>query len=888
VVELCHGAVGGNRCADYLAAANLARPSLDHLFSAFLVGDEGAPRKSLLPKALGLRHPELAERLEAERERLVVANQRRKAMLIVARSEALLDVLAEIVTRSERQKRARSRLDFDDLIERLGALFADPAQADWVRYKLDAGITHVLVDESQDTNPEQWHVVQQLADEFFVGDSAVERPRTLFAVGDEKQSIYSFQGAEPALFVATGRRYRQAALAVDRRFEEVPLHTSFRTLQGVLAAVDLVFAAPTQQQAVLSADRPVAHDTARPEAGGMVTLWPPLQDEEPDVDPENWPLEPQEMVKSAARRLAERLAGEIAGWLRDGRRLGARNVAVRPGDILILVQSRSLLFAELIRALGQRNIPTPGADRLAVTGHIAVLDLLALADVLLTPADNLQLGALLRSPLFDISEDDLMALAAGRSGTLWEAVAASTLPQAREAAARLRRWRGELDFGRPFEFYAEVLYRDGGLRRFHARLGAEVDDVMTEFLDLALAHEQTENPTLQGFVAAMRARDVSIRRELAEAAGGVRVMTVHGAKGLEAPIVILADAASTPGNGQSPPVFVMKDAPGPLFVHAANKGQHVAASMALRDAAGAAEAAEYWRKLYVGMTRAEDELYVTGYLTRRGRIEDTWYAAIEAALDPVARRIEAADGEVLAKIFPADAGAAAALGTPDELTAAPAGGPLHLPALPQPTPVPVVTPSSAYAASPPEQVLLAATESLGTAETARRAGLALHALLQHLPQVAPAERTKIVEKALPVLLPEAPERHAELARKALAILGNPRFAELFGPNSRAEVPFLVEARRGDAPVRLAGRIDRMVVANDRVLVVDYKSDAVPAGSVSEVPATYLTQVGLYAHVASQLFPELGVQAGILWTSLESLMIIPPATLRDAVSAFTMR
>jgi len=888
VVELCHGAVGGNRCADYLAAANLARPSLDHLFSAFLVGDEGEPRKSLLPKALRLARPELAERLEAERDRLVVANQRRKAMLIVARSEALLDVLAEIVTRYERQKRARSRLDFDDLIERLGALFADPAQADWVRYKLDAGITHVLVDESQDTNPEQWHVVKQLADEFFVGDSAVERPRTLFAVGDEKQSIYSFQGAEPALFVETGRRYRQAALAVDRRFEEVPLHTSFRTLQGVLEAVDLVFAAPAQQQAVLSGDQPVVHDTARPEAGGTVTLWPPLQDVEPAVDAENWPLEPQEMVKSAARRLAERLAGEIAGWLTAGRRLGARDVAVRPGDILILVQSRSLLFAELIRALGQRNIPTPGADRLAVTGHIAVLDLLALADVLLTPADDLQLAALLRSPLFDISEDDLMALAAGRSGTLWQALPASSLPQAQEAAARLRRWRGELDFDRPFEFYAEILYRDGGLRRFHARLGAEVDDVMAEFLDLALAHEQTQNPSLQGFVAAMRARDVSIRRELAEAAGGVRVMTVHGAKGLEAPIVILADAASTPGSGQSPPVFVMKDAPGPLFVHAANKRQHVPASTALRDAAGAAEAAEYWRKLYVGMTRAEDELYVTGYLTRLGRIEDTWYAAIEAALDSGARRIADAEGRVLAKVFPAAAGDVAAFGVSAALAALPADGPLHLPPLPRPSPIQMVTPSSAYAASDPGRVLATAAESLGDAEQAREAGLALHALLQHLPNVARAERQKIVEKALPVLLPNAPQRHAELARKALAILDNPAFAELFGPTSRAEVPFLLEAKRGGTPIRLAGRIDRMVVAKDRVLVVDYKSDAVPAGTVSEIPASYLTQVGLYAHVASQLFPELGVQAGILWTSLESLMIIPPAALRDAVSAFTMR
>src|SRR5690606_39138619 len=254
-----------------------------------------------------------------------------------------------------------------------------------------------------------------------------------------------------------------------------------------------------------------------------------------------------------------RIAAEIRGWVDSHRPLGHRGRAVTPDDVLVLVQSRNVLFQEIIRALRLQHLPTPGADRLGVTGHIAVLDLLALIDVLLNPADDLQLAALLRSPLFDVSEDDLFQLASPRSGgqRLWSALLATTIPNAREAADRLTRWRAELDFERPYEFLTRVLYAEGGLKRFHARLGTEVDEVLSEFLELAIAHEQTEQPSLQGFAADMRRRNVSIKRELAEGGSGVRVMTVHGAKGLEAPVVILADATAKPSGSQTgTPVYL--------------------------------------------------------------------------------------------------------------------------------------------------------------------------------------------------------------------------------------------------------------------------------------------------------------------------------------------
>ncbi|WP_407649170.1 3'-5' exonuclease [Devosia algicola] len=330
----------------------------------------------------------------------------------------------------------------------------------------------------------------------------------------------------------------------------------------------------------------------------MVTLWPPVhQPNESDADNE-WPLEPQGTEKTAPRQLAERIAGQIKCWIDTRRTHGPRGQVVTANDVLILVQARNVLFHEIIRALIKADLPTPGADRLAVTGHIGVLDLLALCDVLLNPADDLQLAALLRSPLFDVSEDDLLALAHDRgNNTIWQRLADSNLASARDAAERLQRWRSQLDYERPYEFFAAVLYADNGLKRFHARFGSEIDDVFAEFLTLALEHEQTDQPSLQGFVTAMRTRQISIKRDLAETGAGVRVMTVHGAKGLEAPIVILADATSTPSPQKlGNPVYLVEESPGPMLIHASSVGHHTEHTLPFRTLDEDNQKAEYWRK----------------------------------------------------------------------------------------------------------------------------------------------------------------------------------------------------------------------------------------------------------------------------------------------------
>ncbi|HEY0033367.1 MAG TPA: UvrD-helicase domain-containing protein, partial [Devosia sp.] len=800
---------GGSRLEDKLAALDQDNPEPEGWLRAFLTKDDTVPVRFPV-KAISTADPALAEQLVAEAERLASIAETRRTAGLIDRSDAMLDIVAAIAEHYEARKRARSLLDFDDLVSKLASLF-ETQSADWVRYKLDAGIDHILVDESQDTNGEQWRVVKAITAEFFSGAGAVDRPRSLFAVGDQKQSIYSFQGAEPKLFGETGREYQRLAENAQVPFRPLPLHTSFRTLPEILRAVDLVSDAPHIQAALLETDK-VHHNTARLMRGGSVTLWPPVQQAGDAPGGGEWPVNTVEAEQTAPRQVAMRIAREIDGWIKARRPLTGRGRAVTADDVMILVQSRGPLFAEIIRALRKLKIPTPGADRLNVTGHIGVMDLLALCDVLLNPADSLQLAALLRSPLFDVSEDDLFDLCQRGDGeTLWQALERCTAPFCREAADRLHRWRGALDFERPFEFLAQVLYAEGGLKRFHKRMGLEVDDVFAELLALAIEHEQTSQPSLQGFVSNLRTRSVSVKRELAETGGGVRVMTVHGAKGLEAPIVILADGCKKPLASQiSKPVYLLAEAPGPLLIHAAGAKGHVAGTLGHKQDIDRNIQAEYWRRLYVGMTRAEDELYVTGALTpgsdREKQLAGSWYEAIETALRPLAESQVDQNGREVALVYPLERVPPVPAKVAD---LRPSGGAdeLEFSAVAEPVVPLIVSPSTARGHLSQIEALDSLLEQTRSPDEARREGVVLHALLQHLVPIERALRPVIVPKALLALLPEAPERHEALGAKAMSILSRTELQHLFGRDSRAEVPFLVDALRDGEPIRLAGRID---------------------------------------------------------------------------------
>ncbi|MET1026283.1 MAG: double-strand break repair helicase AddA, partial [Dongiaceae bacterium] len=591
---------------------------------------EGEGRKKLITKALATQYPAAERALQVEQERLMRLRERLCAAVILADTMALLTLALDMLDRYENRKAATAKLDFDDLILKTRDLLRRPGIAPWVLYKLDGGLDHILIDEAQDTNPAQWQVIEALAGEFFVGEGAVDRPRTIFAVGDVKQSIYSFQGADPREFI--DRRTQFAALAGRERFNDVLLDVSFRSTDRVLELVDLVFSGDAAKGVVLPGEPALQHRVSRVGAAGAVTLWPRAV----PVDlaaPQAWaPPRIRDEAAAPVPRLAEAIAAEIQRLI-GSETLHDRGRQVRAGDILILARSRSTVFEAVIRALKTRSIPVAGIDRMHLLEQIAVLDLIAFGDFLLLPEDDLNLAALLKSPLIGLDEEALMALCLDRGArSLW-----SVLMQrgdgndaGAEAYRLLAGFLDRVEYLSPFALYGDLLAATGGRRRIYARLGPEAADAVDEFLALAQEYESHHTPSLQGFLHWLRTTDVEVKRELQDGNDQVRVMTVHGAKGLQAPIVFLIDQQRRRPNEDG--LFWIAAGGVDLPLWSPNRqADHPLTAKARQDRADAI-ALEENRLLYVALTRAEDRLYVCGTGSGAASAALGWHDHVAAAL----------------------------------------------------------------------------------------------------------------------------------------------------------------------------------------------------------------------------------------------------------------
>src|SRR5258707_912743 len=450
---------------------------------------------------------------------------------------ALVTIADAVISRYQAAKDRRGYLDYDDLIEKTLALLGEEGAA-WVHYKLDQGIDHVLIDEAQDTSPKQWDIIRRLTSEFFAGAGARFLKRTIFPVGDEKQSRFSFQSAAPRAFEVIHRAFDKLSKAGEHDFRHVRFRHPFRSGPNVLGAVDEVFARP-EAFAGLSADAvKTVHEPLADAAPGLVEIWDTTKPAD-KREIEAWDAPFDQLIETSPQvRLAAKIARNVKRWMKGG---------ARAGDVLVLVRQRGPLFEAVIRALKDLHVPVAGADRLVLTEHIAVMDLMVLADALLLPDDDLALATVLKSPLFGFDDEDLFEIAWERKSSLLAALRAQAHGNARFADAvgkleRMAEWGCDM----PFAFYARVLGAEGGRKRFLARLGHEADDALDEFLNLALDYERRETPSLQGFIAWLRTAQTDVKRDMEITRDEVRVMTVHGAKGLEAPIVVLADTTTPP------------------------------------------------------------------------------------------------------------------------------------------------------------------------------------------------------------------------------------------------------------------------------------------------------------------------------------------------------
>lgn len=801
---------------------------------------------------------------QAETADLVyTAVQKIKAIRLKEASSALFSVAKGIRAAYAQLKHRESVLDYDDLIAKTRALLEQNAMAAWVLFKLDGGLDHILVDEAQDTNTQQWSVIKTLADEFFAGLQDTPHPRTIFVVGDKKQSIYGFQGADPAEFERMHRFFSDRVTAARQRFETIPLNASFRSTNAVLALVNQVLACPAAAAGVLGEQETAPHVSTRTGHAGLVEIWPLEKAAESDA-PESWKPPVERIAEpSAVTRLAQKITHKIKEMLDNGDVLPSQNRAVCPGDFLILVQRRRQLTHELVRLFKELNIPVAGLDRLTLSDHIAVQDLIALMRFVLLPADDLNLACLLKSPLVGITEDQLMHAAMDRGKcSLFQALVDTNHP----VLERLQAFR-QLNALPPFEFLTRVLGEFGGRKAFVARLGHEVHEALDELMNLALTYEQTAAPSLQGFVYWLGARAIEIKRDLENAADAVRIMTVHASKGLQGNIVFLPDTTFVP---EQMPAFIKTPTGAPLWL--ARSALKTPAVNALCDTITDADQAEYRRLLYVALTRACDRLYICGYQTKRPVKEGCWYQLIGRALDSVLPPSGMENILLAPADNPADAvwlthtdtGLIRLTNSGDKVitsTTAPTKSAVLSPALPnwlyqpapsEPTPTRPLMPSRPTDDDgndhllPPDQAY------------ALRRGTFLHQLLQYLPDIAPEKRREAANKRCPadITVPD----------QLFQVLDDPRFAPLFGPGSLAEVPLV--GLVGNQVV--SGQADRLVILKDKVIVIDYKTNRRVPTSAAHIPVAYKNQMNAYKQLLKEIFPDKLICAYLLW--LENLTI----------------
>jgi ATP-dependent helicase/nuclease subunit A len=862
-------------------------------YLSIFCNQKGEPRQGVVGKPMQARHPGLAERLRVEQERVCALLARRRAAVTRDRTAALVTIAGNVIKSFRTEKDRRGLLDYDDLIEKTGELLTR-VEAAWVHYKLDLGIDHVLIDEAQDTSPRQWEVIERLVGEFATGEGARgQLGRTIFAVGDDKQSIFSFQGALPEAFAQKRRGFQRAYEAAGLRFLPIELKHSFRSVQVVLDAVDLVFKTPGALRG-LDDPVPTVHTAVRRKSPGLVEIWP-LNEPEKAAEVDGWDA-PFDTTSETSPRvtLARRIAKCVATWIAGGVRVGdgADRHAVSPGDILILVRQRGPLFEAVIRALKNAGIAVAGADRLILTEHIAVMDLLALADALMLPDDDLALATVLKSPLLGLSEEDLFGLAWQRAGSLRSALRtkAGANPALAQAQARLDRLAAAARRETPFGFYAHVLGPEGGRKRFLARLGAEAIDALDEFLNIALDYERREPASLQGFVAWLRGANAEVKRDMEISRDEVRVMTVHGAKGLEAPMVILADTTTPPaGPPQRQPRFlpvalkdVPPDTPRPL-VWLGRKDDDVPLTADARRRAGEAAENEHRRLLYVAMTRAADRLVVCGAVGERGKPPGCWYDLVHAALTPEATEAPADDGEGtvwrLHGAVPADTqpvraatiAAEAAGARPAWLDHdAPADRPAER----------AVSPSGAEAGD------IAAPAGGATERIKALArGTLVHRLLQALPAIAPERRAEAAHRHLArAATLFSVEEHDAMVEQVRLVLEDPRFGDLFGADSRAEVPIVGRVAVGGRAIAVSGQVDRLAITAGGVLIADYKTNRPAPRRPSEVPPAYVRQLALYRSVLARIYPDRPVRAALIWTEVPDLMEISAPELDRALTS----
>jgi len=862
---------------EWLYASESSRRTLFAKYcTAFLTRDHN-PIKRLVSKDILAKTPDILPALENEQSRLRDLTSKIKRAKIVQCTAALLNLTKTILQQFAQEKIKQNCLDYDDLIIKSGIVLTTANTSSWVLYKVDKTIDHLLIDEAQDTSLEQWEIIQALASEFFSGEGAERPPRTIFAVGDYKQSIYSFQRASPESFNKMREYFHSRANDAAAPWADIGLEVSFRSAAPILEAVDLVFeqafaAVATPDNKTLP---PLKHFCWRDQAPGLVELWPVLK---PSGDAKTTvrPLPTHVSAQLSPRtQLAQLVARRINTLLFD--RSSSHSDNFQPEDIMVLVRRRGPFVFDLLRELKNLNIPVTGIDRMTLADNIGVMDLISLGHFLLNPDDDLSLAEVLKSPLCNLDDKNLFDLAHPRVGSLWDSLRDLDTKSSQLQKARfvLKDMLAKVRHFTPSELYADLLITRNYKKYFVSRLGVECIDPINEFLSKSIEYEATKSSSLEGFIHWLENSNITARRDPTRHNDkSVKILTVHGAKGLESPIVFLPDTVQKSQNNS--PLLWPESGTFPIWVPNATLLDPLTREWILDKKKRGIE--EYHRLLYVAMTRAKDQLYICGWSETSNVADDCWHNIVSQTLKKVARETNEniSDDETTNKISHI---LQLANFRPKKKAMSHARAPRTKPTSPPPW-------VRSSLQNHPQQFSYRETstflqQSLLPA-TGRPTGELIAHLVNSLYAVAKSDWETAADKFIS-RLPQEQGLSGFVKDVTLKILGTPGLSFLFEDNTQGCVPISGPITYCQQTSLFHGSVDRLVDFGDSVLLVNFLVGNNCHSGALNPSDTFLRNIAIKASLAELVFPRKDVTSAILWTDEQKLQKLSHDMLKKCLS-----
>ncbi len=892
-----------NAFSDWLALPIEQRKKNLSIVENYLLTKDGLPRKTLITKRDG--DEQTLKQIETLQADYWALKQEYYAACILEQTLGAVHVAKAYLKIYNRLKKERNLMDYADQVRHTLELLSQDHIAPWILYKIDHGIEHVLIDEAQDTSPEQWDIIRKLTTDFFSGLGANDIQRTIFAVGDIKQSIYSFQGAEPQGFIDMREYYKAQVLAAQQNWESLPMIVNFRSSSSILASVDTVFQQPDTHAATLE-ETTIQHQTFKDFKwhAGTVELWPVFEQKSQKSDGSRYI--PTTLLRQPRPDIlmCTHIATTIKSWLNEKRVLDWTNAPIEPRDIMILVRKRGTLMQKLVNALKKQNIPVAGIDKMRLNEQLSVKDVMALIQFTLNPDDDLNTAICLKTPIINLNDQELEDLCLNRHPkTLWMALRESQNERLKDIADYLKSLEDKSAYLSPYDVVDYLIHAPcpadavSGRRAFLKRLGTDCLDPLQELLNQTLHYERQNKADLQSFIHWILNSDTDIKRELSDDAQSneVRILTAHGSKGLEAPIVFLPDTTDAPQSESMAKGFMWSDQG--FYWGASRMVKTVEATQSIHDSNQKRQMDEYYRLLYVAMTRAKEHLIVTGQKSNTVK-EDTWYGVISSALKnhpditpqdfdaPPSLHDMATTSYILHNATGNDATREQSQEVKAESKSSISYDTLksdyswifEQAEIEQPFERPLRP-------SRPDIEEASVDSPLQRNDDERRfwRGNVIHTLLQSLPDLPKTEWESAITQYLSYpSIGASPKAVANITKELLAVMNNPEFAAVFGPKSRAEVPISGSITLRGQPFIVNGQIDRLAETDEDILIIDYKTNRPASETVETIPKEYLHQMATYRELIKTIYPDKNIKTAILWTYSAELMVIPNAVLNKLI------